>query len=138
MATDSSEAEAEVEIESEAEASVYSGSAVAAGGTSISVGAAGNQAYLASDGSTHPVKAETLTAVDAQTSTSSSVAGDTTDGATSIGKNATGDFSEPLFGRDQNIEQPTQSTLGFDPYAVLDSETEVEVESEAEVWNDVF
>ena len=132
ISTDSSEAEAEVEVETEAEASVGPGSAVAAGGTSIACGAAGYQSFLTTNGQSKPVKSQTLTAVDAQTSTSTSVGG-TGDGTAPVQGPVVDGINVPLRGRDPTEDQLDQSEIGFTPYLKIDSETEVEVESEAEV-----
>ena len=135
----SAEGEAEVEVESEAEAEVGNGSAAAVGGTAVAAGASGVNAYLMADGATQPSAAETLTAVDAATSTSTSVSAVTPEFA--------GDTGEPGEPPGSNLETlpglpappiappsppPTAPPPSVLPYAQLDTESEVEVEAEAE------
>ena len=69
----SAEGEAEAEVESEAEAEAAPGSASAVAGTSVAVSAAGVSAFLSRGGRTFAVAAETLTAVDAASSTSTAL-----------------------------------------------------------------
>ena len=106
---------------------------MAVGGTSIACGSSGYQSFLTVNGESKPVKAQTLTAVDGQTSTSTSVGTIVGDSASPIQGPIDPALSDPLIGRDPFDEETSQSKIGFTPYLKIDSEAEVEVESEAEV-----
>lgn len=150
------EGEAEVEIESEATTQASFQSAAAVAGTSVATAASGVTPYLRDDGTTVAVAAESLIAVDAASSTSTSATapggqsepGPYLDASEPVADEPVSgeyEFAEPaseqvMVQRASFSETPREadSETAVDkappmPVLQLDTESEVEVEAEAEV-----
>ena len=142
----SAEAEAESEVEAEAETEVGAGSAAASAGLSAAAVATGADVFYNSDGSTGVVAQETATAINAATSTATSVGGVIGEQATT--PVATDETDEGVVATPGSTQTVTEENAGPDGETLeagviataaqqVDTEAEIEVESEAEAEAEV-
>ena len=129
----SAEGSAEVEVESEAEVSAESGTAAAVAGSAVAASAAGVSAYLDSGGDTAARTTATQIAVDAASSTSTSVSRVDLDGGVSAESESAPQAQDASAAPQRSA---TAAPAAGDEKQVfilqLDTESEVEVEVEAE------